>query len=188
MRDVSRAQQWKATLLIAVAVVIAIVLLPALAGTAGGDTIEPGSDLAVSDNTSITVEEGWSGTNEDDALFVSLTNGGAQFIPVGAVAFEDGEDLDAVVNRFASAYEDDASWAVTDPVTFVTDAGYDGVGVEAHSDGQTAETWIVSNGDMYATFVLTSPDNEWTTASESAELMVDSIVITDATTGEGDDA
>lgn len=174
----SRRGQWKAAAVVAVGAIVAALVLPVLASAYGGDRLEAGAAFEASSNTSFTLADGWAG-GDSDGLFVTLTKEGATLYPIGAVAFDEGQTLETVVDGYLAGFATDDSYSVTDPQPFTTDNGDEGLSFVAHADGEVSANWVIATGDQYASFLLAASDESWGSVEADVEEMVMSVVITE---------
>ncbi len=155
-----------------------ILVLPAIGDYVKGEDLTVGVPLAVGENLQVTPPPGWVLSDSEDGDFTALTNSGAQLIITSATPA--AESVATRTQTLADALADnpDNSWVVTPPSTFTTTAGDSGATVTAQSKDAATQVWVVSNGDLQTTLVLTSPLSVWDGISDSANAIAASVKFT----------
>lgn len=148
--------------------------VPALNNAVEGENpFKAGEPYVVVDSYQITPEPGWELETND--LFVTLKKSGGSYLLTPAVAAD--EPLEEAIQPSIDGLANDPSntWAIGEPVTFVTNAGDHGIKVVSHSATQASETWIISNGESSITIAGFTPESAWTVLSPEMEAMAASI-------------
>ncbi|WP_061963083.1 hypothetical protein [Demequina aurantiaca] len=155
-----------------------ILVLPAISDHVKGEDLTVGVPLAVGENLQVTPPPGWVLSNTAEGGMTSLTNSGAQLVITSAAPAT--ESVATRIQTLADALADDPnnSWVVTPPSTFTTTAGDSGATVTAQSKDAATQVWVVSDGNLQTTLVLTSPLSVWDGISDSANAIAASVKFT----------
>jgi hypothetical protein len=166
-------------IVVALCALFFIVVLPAVEDAIEEDGLSVGVPLAVGENLTVTPSEEWVLSDASDTDFTTLTNGGAQMIITPAVEVD--APVAAQIQDSADALADDPdnSWVVAEPTTFTTTAGDAGASVTAQSKESVTQVWIVSDGTMETTLLLTSPVAVWDGIADSAAQIAASVRFTE---------
>ena len=151
--------------------------VPFLNGMVEGDNpFKPGQPYVVADSYQITPQPGWGIVEEND-LFTTIGSSGVSLLLVPAVPAD--QSLEEAIQISVDGLEADTNntWVVSEPTTFVTNAGDHGISVVGHSATQVNETWVISNGEVTVTILGTSPDSVWKSTSPEMDAMVTSVAI-----------
>lgn len=158
--------------------------VPLLNGVVEGDNpFKAGEPYVVRDSFQITPQPGWEIVTENE-LLTTIGSSGAQLVLIPAVAAD--QTLEEAIQPSIDGLEADTTntWVISEPTTFVTDAGDHGIKVVGHSPTQATETWVISNGEMTVTLLATSPDSVWNAISPKMDAIAASVVILAQGSGE----
>lgn len=153
-----------------------IVVLPIINSAVKGENpFIPGQPYVVSGTVQITPQPGWElGVSSD--LLTTITKSGASFVVVGAAPADQTpeESIQGAIEGLQA--DQNNTWVIGDPQTFVTDAGDHGVKLTAHTTNDAQESWAISSGEVSTTVLATSPDSVWGSVVDELEAMASSVV------------
>lgn len=157
-----------------------IVVLPAIDDLVEGSDLSVGVPLAVGESLEVTSTQGWVLKSTSGAKSTTLTNSGAQLVITPAAEVSDS--VPTQIQRIGDALADDPdnSWVVAEPTTFTTKAGDSGAAVTGQSKESATQIWVVSNGTVQTTLVLTAPVSVWEKVTQGATDIVDSVKFIEA--------
>lgn len=155
-----------------------ILVLPAINESMKGENLTVGVPLAVGGSLQVTPPPGWVLGDSKGADFTVLTNSGAQVVITPATEQTDSVATQIQVAADGLANDPDRSWVVTPPTTFATTAGDTGATVTAQSKDTATQVWIVSEGNLQTTLVLTSPISVVDGVADGADAIAASVKFT----------
>ena len=111
-----------------------IAVVPWVGHIASGEpSFTPGEPYVVAGSVQITPQAGWQLDPTSNELFTTLTKSGASLIITGAVAADRTAEEMAQTAADGLRADQNNTWVIAEPQTFVTDAGDHGVTVVAHT-------------------------------------------------------
>lgn len=151
-----------------------ILVVPAINDALQAEGLTVGVPLAVGEDLQVIPPPGWV-LSDTEGDFTALTNSGAQIVITPAKAATQSVSAHIEAQATALADDPDNSWVVTSPTTFTTAAGDSGATVTAQSKDSGTQVWVIANGDLQTTLVLTAPVAVWDATIDGANQVASSV-------------